>query len=158
MARIYLGLGSNLGDKKENIQRALNEIAERIGEVISVSAFYETAPWGFESENSFINIAAAVDTGLQPRKVMEAGQDIEKLMGRVPRSMEAGYADRIIDIDLLLYDDLIIDQEDLIIPHPLMTDRAFVMEPMMDIAPEVIHPVFNMKLKELSDLPGKPAT
>ena len=146
---VYLGLGTNLGDKEQNLWMSIKKIEERIGNVVSLSAFYATAPWGFSSENSFLNAAVCVETTLLPLQVLEETQRIERELGRTEKSVNGLYADRLIDIDLLLYDDRVMDAEGLILPHPLMTERRFVMEPLSEIAPDVVHPVLHKTMKEL---------
>ncbi|MBV4203910.1 2-amino-4-hydroxy-6-hydroxymethyldihydropteridine diphosphokinase [Bacteroides salyersiae] len=146
---VYLGLGTNLGDKEQNLRMSVKKIEERIGNVVSLSAFYATAPWGFSSENSFLNAAVCVETTLLPLQVLEETQRIERELGRTEKSVNGLYADRLIDIDLLLYDDRVMDAERLILPHPLMTERRFVMEPLSEIAPDVVHPVLHKTMKEL---------
>ena len=146
---VYLGLGTNLGDKEQNLRMSIKKIEERIGNVVSLSAFYATAPWGFSSENSFQNAAVCVETTLLPLQVLEETQRIERELGRTEKSVNGLYADRLIDIDLLLYDDRVMDAEGLILPHPLMTERRFVMEPLSEIAPDVVHPVLHKTMKEL---------
>ena len=146
---VYLGLGTNLGDKEQNLRMSIKKIEERIGNVVSLSAFYATAPWGFSSENSFLNAAVCVETTLLPLQVLEETQRIERELGRTEKSVNGLYADRLIDIDLLLYDDRVMDAEGLILPHPLMTERRFVMEPLSEIAPDVVHPVLQKTMKEL---------
>lgn len=146
---VYLGLGTNLGDKEQNLRMSVKKIEERIGNVVSLSAFYATAPWGFSSENSFLNAAVCVETTLLPLQVLEETQRIERELGRTEKSVNGLYADRLIDIDLLLYDDRVMDAKGLILPHPLMTERRFVMEPLSEIAPDVVHPVLHKTMKEL---------
>ena len=146
---VYLGLGTNLGDKEQNLRMSIKKIEERIGNVVSLSAFYATAPWGFSSENSFLNAAVCVETTLLPLQVLEETQRIERELGRTEKSVNGLYADRLIDIDLLLYDDRVMDAEGLILPPPLMTERRFVMEPLSEIAPDVVHPVLHKTMKEL---------
>ena len=146
---VYLGLGTNLGDKEQNLRMSVKKIEEWIGNVVSLSAFYATAPWGFSSENSFLNAAVCVETTLLPLQVLEETQRIERELGRTEKSVNGLYADRLIDIDLLLYDDRVMDAERLILPHPLMTERRFVMEPLSEIAPDVVHPVLHKTMKEL---------
>ena len=108
-------------------------IGERVGKVLRVSSFIETEPWGFESDNTFVNAAIMCETTLTPRQVLRATQKIEREMGRLKKSTDGGYADRCIDIDILLYDDLRVDEPDLQIPHPLMLKRDFVMIPLREI-------------------------
>lgn len=150
MTTVYLGLGTNLGDKAANLQAAVKLINEKIGKVTSLSSFYETAPWGFASEHGFLNAAAEVKTFLSPTEVLHITQDIERELGRTKKSAGGVYSDRLIDIDLLLYDNLIMQTPELTLPHPLMTKRDFVMMPLIEIAGEVIHPVFQQPLKNLT--------
>ncbi len=131
--KVYLGLGSNIGNRKRNMREAVQYMESLIGTVTRQSALYETEPWGFESPNLFINMCVCVETPLAPRQLLEATQEIEKRMGRVGKSENHEYQDRIIDIDILLYDDLTVDEPDLKIPHPLMNEREFVMNPLNEI-------------------------
>ena len=131
--KVYLSLGTNLGNRPDNIREAITLIAHRIGEVERQSSFIETKPWGFSSPNDFVNACVLVSTALAPRQLLEATQRIEQDMGRVGKSSGGTYHDRIIDIDILLYDDLHIDEPDLHIPHPLMKERDFVMIPLKEI-------------------------
>lgn len=132
----YLSLGTNLGDKRKNIAEAINYIGELVGDVVRQSALYETEPWGFRSDNRFVNAAVCVDTRLSPRRLLEVTQHIEREMGRTLKSDGGEYHDRIIDIDILLYGDQHIDEPDLKIPHPLMHERDFVMTPLNEIMEE----------------------
>lgn len=132
----YLSLGTNLGNKRKNIAEAINYIGELVGDVVRQSALYETEPWGFRSDNRFVNAAVCVDTQLSPRRLLEVTQRIEREMGRTLKSDGGEYHDRIIDIDILLYGDLHIDEPDLKIPHPLMHERDFVMTPLNEIMEE----------------------
>lgn len=132
--QVFLGLGSNLGDRQANIQRAIELISERVGEVIRRSSLIETEPWGFESENIFLNGVILCETTLTPRQVLRKTQKIERDMGRKKKTVNSQlYSDRPIDIDILLYDDLTVDEPDLKIPHPLMQERDFVMIPLKEI-------------------------
>ena len=142
----YLSLGTNLGDKEHNLVSAITEIGRRIGPVRAQSAFLATEPWGFESENTFLNAAIRVETELSPHALLKVTQQIERDMGRTQKSTvncqlstvncqlsTATYHDRIIDIDILLYDDLHINTPKLTIPHPLMYERDFVLIPLKEI-------------------------
>ena len=133
MHTVYLGIGTNIGDRRRNIAEAVRLIGERIGTVRRLSSLIETEPWGFTSSNMFVNAAACVDTSLTPRGVLEATQAIERELGRTRKSTDGQYHDRLIDIDILMYDDLHIDEPDLKIPHPLMHERDFVMRPLGEI-------------------------
>ena len=140
MHQVYLSLGTNLGDKEANLKMAVNEITKRVGKVTSLSAFYTTEPWGFTSEHAFLNAVCCVYTTHSPMKVLRITQDIERLLGRLKKSINGAYSDRMIDIDILLYDDLQMETPELTIPHPLMWERDFVMIPLKEIAPDIIHP------------------
>jgi 2-amino-4-hydroxy-6-hydroxymethyldihydropteridine diphosphokinase len=146
MHKVYLGLGSNLGDREENICKAISLIDERVGKVLRQSSLIETEPWGFESSNRFLNGVILCETTLSPREVLKATQKIERELGRKKKSKVEGrrskvegqkptanYKDRPIDIDILLYDDWKVDEPDLKIPHPLMLERDFVMIPLKEI-------------------------
>ena len=139
--KVFLGLGSNLGDREENIRKAILLIGERVGLVIRQSSLIETAPWGFESQNKFLNGVILCETTLTPRQVLKATQKIERELGRKKKSSLSHishlYHDRPIDIDILIYDDLTIDEPDLKIPHPLMHERNFVMIPLQEIKGDV---------------------
>ena len=130
---VYLGLGTNLGDKKANLEMAVGEIGKRVGKVVSLSAFYATEPWGFESENSFLNAVCCVETPLLPFELLRVTQKIESDLGRKKKSVAGNYSDRTLDIDILLYDELQLETPDLKIPHPLMEKREFVMIPLNEI-------------------------
>ena len=137
---VYLSLGSNLGNKRENIRLAIEKIGKLVGEVVRQSAFYETEPWGFQSENMFVNAAVKVKTTLTPMQLLRTTQRIERELGRKKKSQSPTaqhptpvYHDRPIDIDILLYGDLVVDEPELKIPHPLMWTRDFVMVPLREI-------------------------
>lgn len=149
--QVYIALGSNLGNKRRNLVTAAALLAERAGEVGAISSFYETEPWGFESEHSFLNAALMLETTLAPLDLLRLTQEVERELGRTAKT-DSVYHDRLIDIDLLLYGEEVIDQPGLQIPHPLMHRRAFVMTPMAEIAPAVVHPVLGKTMKALSDL------
>lgn len=130
---VYLGLGSNLGNRKKLLLQAIRLISEQVGKVTRQSSLIETEPWGFESNNKFLNAVILCETTKTPREVLEITQQIERDMGRTKKSVSVGYSDRTVDIDILLYDDLTIDEPDLKIPHPLMHKRDFVIIPLKEI-------------------------
>ena len=140
----YLGLGTNLGDREENIRRAIILIGEQIGTVEALSALYYSEPWGFESENGFVNAVVRITTTLTPLQLLDITQSIEHQLGKnashaTERSPQLPtYHDRPIDIDILLYDDLTINTPRLTIPHPLMQQRPFVMGPLREVMPTVL--------------------
>ena len=131
--KVYFSLGSNLGDKEGNIREAIRRIGELIGEVDRQSTLLATEPWGFESDNTFVNAAIRCTTSLSPFEILNITQDIERAMGRTHKSVDGQYHDRIIDIDILIYDDLHITTPQLTLPHPLMKERDFVMIPLKEI-------------------------
>lgn len=151
MAMVYFGLGTNLGDKERNLRLAIEKIEERIGKVVSQSAFYASEPWGFESANSFLNAVIGVETSLSPFQLLKETQLIEKEIGRNKKSIDGVYNDRLIDIDTLLYDDLILHTKKLDIPHSLMTERLFVMKPLCEIAPELVIPETGKTVQTICD-------
>ena len=133
--QLYLSLGSNLGDRRQLLQRAVALIGERVGVVERTSSFIETEPWGFESDNQFLNACVLVSTKLPPHEVLHVTKQIERELGRTRKSVDGYYSDRPIDIDMLLYDELHLADSDLILPHPHMTERDFVMIPLREIMP-----------------------
>ncbi|MFZ4457268.1 MAG: 2-amino-4-hydroxy-6-hydroxymethyldihydropteridine diphosphokinase [Bacteroidales bacterium] len=149
MSKVFLALGSNIGDCSNNLRVAIAHIEKRIGGVISLSAFYETAPWGFDSAKVFQNAVVEVESSLSAKVILENVKSIESEMGRNISERNGNYADRVIDIDLLFFDDCIISTDKLTIPHQLLHKRDFVLRPMMDIAPDFIHPVLNKTIQEL---------
>jgi len=148
--KVYLGLGSNLGDREKNMLYAIKEIGERVGEVLKISSFYETIPCGFESKNLFLNAAILIESNLAPLDMLQEIHTIEQSAGKHLRSSrEEIYQDRPIDIDILFIEDKIYDFKELIIPHPLLQGRDFVLRPLCEIAPEFIHPILKISIKEL---------
>ena len=135
---ILLGLGTNQGDCLEQLKQAIAEL-NKIGDVYLCSSVWVSKSWGYESENLFLNQVVAISTLLSPHELMQATQEIEQRMGRLYKSNN-GYQDRMIDIDILAYDDIIIKADELVIPHPLMCDRKFVLLPLVEITPEWVHP------------------
>ena len=122
-----------MGDRERNLRKAIRLITDRVGQVTRQSSFIETEPWGYESSNRYMNAAVRCETTKTPREVLLLTQQIERDLGRKTKSVSGGYADRTIDIDILLYDELTVDEPDLKIPHPLMHLRDFVMIPLREI-------------------------
>ncbi len=143
---VYLGLGSNLGNRQKNLDRALNMLSLRM-QLKQVSSIFETEPVGNPNQSRFLNLVCRVDTILEPQEILTLGKGIELKMGRTP-----GYeinSPRIIDIDILLYGDKVVDTDKLVIPHPRLAERAFVLVPLAEIAPDIVHPVTKKTIKEL---------
>ena len=130
---VYLGLGTNLGDKQKNLNDAIRMLGNQVGEVEKVSSVIETEPEGFRSDNMFLNAVVKVRTALSPFEILDITQDVEKSLGRKEKSSNGIYHDRVIDIDILLYDDINISTPRLVIPHPRMAQREFVMTPLTEI-------------------------
>ncbi|MCB0597173.1 MAG: 2-amino-4-hydroxy-6-hydroxymethyldihydropteridine diphosphokinase [Lewinellaceae bacterium] len=144
--QIYLHTGTNLGDREANLKRANERIMEEIGPIEKASRVYRTKAWGITDQPDFLNQALLVSTHLSPFELLEKIQDIERRMGR---AREIKWGERIIDIDILFYNDEIIDTENLTIPHPYLHYRNFVLLPLMDIAPGLLHPGFGLTVAEL---------
>ncbi len=149
MPQVYLALGTNMGDKRQQMCDAVRMIHERVGAVTALSSFYETAPWGFQSENSFLNAVLAANTSLAPLELLQVTQQIERELGRLHKSINKVYHDRLMDVDILLYGQQIIQSETLAVPHADMHLRRFVLEPLVEIAPDVVHPVLNQSIRQL---------
>ena len=152
MARVFLSLGSNLGDRLSNIQQAVSSLSmsDKIN-IVKTSSFYETEPWGNKNQNWFVNAAVAIDTNFSPEELLKFCQNIEMQLGRV-RNEQEKWQQRAIDIDILMYDNQIISlSEKLIIPHPYMHKRAFVLVPMLEVKSDLVHPVYNKTISDLYD-------
>ena len=133
MPLLYISLGANTGSRAATLRQALEALDRRLGRRVGCSSFYETEPVGFVSPHKFLNAAAAYETELTPRQLLRATQEVERLLGRTSKSRDGRYADRPIDIDILLYGTRRVDTPELKIPHPLMKQRDFVMRPLMEI-------------------------
>ena len=147
--RVFLGLGTNLGNKIENLTRAIEALSLALGTCKAQSSFLETEPWGFESDNGFLNCVVAFDTELTPLELLDTTERIERELGRTVKSTGGNYHDRLIDIDILLYGNTVIESERLTIPHPLMHLRDFVLAPLAEIAPDTVHPTLNKSIAGL---------
>ncbi len=145
---LVLAFGSNIGEKKQNIERAYYFVEQYIGKMQKKSSFFETLPWGFISENLFINSVACFSTNLSCQEVLKKIHVIENILRR-QRSDWAGYQSRTIDIDILFYNEEILNTKDLTIPHPLLHKRNFVLLPLKEILSNFIHPVLKIRVEEI---------
>jgi len=148
----YLSLGSNLGDRADNLERCIHLLANNIGIVSKRSGIYESEPWGYESKNFFYNLCIEVKTGCKPLDLLKHIIRIERRSGR--KRSGSDYADRVIDIDLLFYDHMVMETPRLIIPHPGIPHRKFVLMPLAEIAPGFVHPVLKKPVAELLEETG----
>ena len=148
MSKVYLSIGSNKGNRSVLINKAIDEIEKKIGTIISRSSIYQSKSWGFDS-NDFYNLSLLIDTDIEPKSLLINLKKIEKSMGR--EDIDGSYSDRFIDIDILFYDNIIIDSEDLKIPHPKIEIRKFVLVPMLEIADDYVHPILNKTIRQLNN-------
>ena len=155
IATAYLSAGSNLGDRKLNLERALQSLAAGGAQPMRISAYFETEPVGFQDQPWFLNIALEVDTCLSPNALLECCHGIERSMGRVRTFRDAP---RTLDLDILLYEDRTINEPRLTVPHPRMTERKFVLKPLAQIAPELVHPVLKKTILSLLESCPDPST
>ena len=146
MSKVYLSIGSNKGNRSVLINKAIDEIEKKVGIIISRSSIYQSKSWGFDS-NDFYNLCLLIDTDIMPKSLLINLKKIEKSMGR--EDIDGSYPDRFIDIDILFYDNITTDSEDLKIPHPKIEIRKFVLVPMLEIADDYVHPILNKTIKEL---------
>ncbi len=149
MKKVFLSLGANLGNKSKNLTSAIELIGNEAGVVQKVSGVYNSEPWGFEAEHNFYNMVVEVQTELEPHDLLRSCQNVEKTIGRIKTHDTFGYTSRVIDIDIVFYEDQVVKEEHLIIPHYLMHERFFVLKPMNEIAPDFVHPVLNKTIAEL---------
>ena len=147
--KVYLSLGTNIGNKEENLTRAIEALSLALGKCLAVSTYHETTPWGFDSKNSFLNCAAVFNTETTALQLLDITENIERELGRTTKSTNGNYSDRIIDIDILLCDGEVIETPRLTGPHPLMHKRTFVLAPLAEIAPDAIHPVLKKNIAKL---------
>lgn len=147
MSVAYIGLGSNIGDKTGNLKKAIDELGRVSGnKVLAVSSFYKTEPVGEVEQDWFINAVVKIETGLIPRELLKTLLDIERNLGRI---REIKWGPRIIDLDILLYDDLVIEEEGLAVPHPHLHERGFALTPLAEIAPGYVHPRLKKSISEI---------
>lgn len=144
--QVYLGLGSNLGNRQENLSMARTRITDNIGAIGAQSAIYETAAWGLKEQDDFLNQVICINTILQPLEVLAGVLGVEQSMGRI---REVKWGARIIDIDILYYNNEIINFPELVIPHPFIQERRFVLVPLAEIAGEVVHPQLHLTNTEM---------
>jgi len=149
MPQVYIGIGSNLGNREENCKRAISLLIERGIKLIRSSSMIETEPWGIKEQPRFINMAIEIETEQKPKELLSTLKEIESEMGREGNTR---WGPRIIDLDILFYDDLIIKTPELEIPHKGTYDRIHVLEPLSEIAPAMIHPVLRISIKELVEM------
>lgn len=143
----YFNIGSNLGNKAQHLKQAISMLEETLASQATVSSTIESEPWGFDSNNTFLNVGVMIESDIKPLNMLKIAQKIEQDMGsETHRNEDGSYCDRIVDIDIIAIDDLIINTPELTIPHPRMHLRDFVMRPMHELAPNWQHPILNKKL------------
>ncbi|MCD6179184.1 MAG: 2-amino-4-hydroxy-6-hydroxymethyldihydropteridine diphosphokinase [Bacteroidales bacterium] len=147
MHKITILLGSNQGNRRDLILRAIQLLETKLGKYLKASSIYESKAWGFEAETTFLNQVLIFETQLKPQEILQISLDIEKVLGRIRNTK--GYASRTMDIDLLFYDNRIIEEANLQIPHPRLHLRRFTLEPLVEIIPNFIHPKFKKSMSEL---------
>ncbi|MBI3087544.1 MAG: 2-amino-4-hydroxy-6-hydroxymethyldihydropteridine diphosphokinase [Candidatus Omnitrophica bacterium] len=148
MARVFIGVGSNQGDRLANLSRAVQRLGATAGiRVVQMATIYETRPVGGPPQEDFLNTVVEIDTSLPPRELLSAIQAVEVQLGRTPSREQWG--PRAIDLDILLYDDRVVQEPDLVIPHALMHERRFVLEPLVQLAPDLVHPVLRKTVSAL---------
>lgn len=145
MPFVYLALGTNLGDRSANLRAAVAALPPKV-EVSNESRIYETPPWGFENQPAFLNMAIKGRTNLEPQSLLRHLKELEVQLGR---EQSFRWGPRLIDIDILFYDDLVVDTLSLVIPHPRLQERAFVLVPLADLAPDLVHPILEKTVKEM---------
>lgn len=147
MDKVYLSIGTNIGNKIKNLQDACKKIDKNLGQIVDISGVYETEPWGFDSQNAFYNLIVKIETKFKANDLLLNILKIEKELGR--ERTKTQYCDRIIDIDIIFFGKQIIDNEKLQVPHPRMQERNFVLKPLNSISPNFIHPVLKLTVNQL---------
>lgn len=150
MNRVFLEIGGNQGNRLANLQKCTMLIDKQIGKLVKQSSIYETPPWGFESKQLFYNQVLLVESLLTPTQILKVLLDIEKKLGRIRQQQK--YSSRTMDIDILFFNDEIIDNPQLEVPHPRLQHRLFVLKPLAEIAPDFIHPVLKKRISELLEI------
>jgi 2-amino-4-hydroxy-6-hydroxymethyldihydropteridine diphosphokinase len=149
MARVYIGIGSNIGDREANVRRAVSLLNDRDINLVRLSSLVETEPWGIRNQPAFINAVAEMETSLEPMDLLNTLREIEKLLGRFFEATRWG--PRVIDLDILFYGSITINEPELKIPHPLIAERAFVLDPLFEIASDLTHPVTRKTVSQMRD-------
>ena len=147
MNTVFLSIGTNIGERKKNLKQAIKMIETKVGFVKALSSVYETEPWEMATNNLFFNMVFEIETALNPQTLLQTLLSLEDKMGRSREN--SGYSSRIIDIDILFFNDLIISDKNLVIPHPLIAHRRFVLVPLAEIAFQLIHPVLEKSIESL---------
>lgn len=147
-SKVITGLGSNLGDRFEALRRAMELISGEAGKIIAASSVWETEPWGFDADEQFLNMVIVLETTLEPKVLIQRFRSIEGRMGRKKRG-GGKYESRIIDLDILFWDDRVISLPGLEVPHPKLHSRRFVLEPLMEVAPDKVHPETGLTVAEM---------
>lgn len=147
MPVVYLGIGSNLGLRQDNLSKAISMI-QHFSSIISISSVYQSKPWGYKAQSCFLNLACCIETDLNPIGLLRVVKDVEIYIGRTPMFKNGP---RIIDIDILLYDEKVINLPDLCVPHRGIPERSFVLLPLNEIAPDLIHPYLGKRISELAE-------
>ena len=146
MPYAFIGIGSNTGDKEENCREAIDKLGKSCGNIKKISSVHITEPWGLRDQPSFVNMAVNIETAMDPETLLRALKAIESDMGRKETFK---WGPRCIDLDILVYDDVVMDTDALTIPHPMLHQRKFALAPLEEIAPELVHPVKGKTIREL---------
>ncbi len=157
MKTVYMSLGGNMGNRKRNLENGIEQIEKELGKCVAISSFYESDSWGYRDKKKYLNCVLFCKTALKPYEILQKTQEIEKQLGRKTKSSpsennKVNYQSRPVDIDILFYDNLVLVSDILTIPHPLLSERFFVLKPLLEIASGLIHPIFKKTICELNEL------